>query len=57
MTVEGNTELRNETSEMHELYDSIRGISVSRVTTSTKNYSVYNYYKIDQAYVILGKIY
>ena len=54
MTVEGNTELRNETSEMHELYDSIRKISVSRVQTHSKNYSVYNYYDSNEAYVILG---
>jgi hypothetical protein len=29
---------------------------VSRVNTSTKSYSVYNYYAFNQAYVILGKI-
>ncbi len=56
MTVEGNSALRNDTSEMHELYDSIRNIAVSRVNTSTKSYSVYNYYAFNQAYVILGKI-
>lgn len=55
MTVEGNSGLRNDTSEMHELYDSIRNITVSRVNTSTKSYSVYNYYAFNQAYVILGK--
>ena len=54
MTVEANSELRNETSEMHEYYDSIRKIYVSKVMSSIKNYSVYSYYDVDQSYVILG---